>query len=117
MARYGNAYPAIQKSALMLTGACLIVFMVFPPTFLLNGVLISGLWKWGLILALLGTVIPPLFFAIGTPRIGVTMSSIISAVELPVAVGMSFFVLLEEVSVLQWVGVALIVGAIVISKK
>src|SRR5690554_6081587 len=65
MSRIGNSYPAVQKSALMLTGACLMIFIVFPPIFLVNGVLVSGLWKWGLVLASLGTVIPPLFFAIG----------------------------------------------------
>lgn len=115
MSRYGNGYPAVQKSALMLTGACLLIFIVFPPTFLVNGVLTAGLWKWGLVLASLGTVIPPLFFAVGIPIVGVTLSSIISAVELPVAVAMSYFILLEDVSGLQWLGVFIILGAIVFS--
>ena len=115
MSRIGNAYPAVQKSALMLTGACLLIFIVFPPAFLVNGVLTSGLWKWGLILALLGTVIPPLFFAIGVPKVGATLSSILSAVELPVAVAMSYFILLEDVSGLQWLGVFIILGAITVS--
>ncbi len=115
MSRFGNSYPAVQKSALMLTGACFLIFIVFPPTFLVNGVLTAGLWKWGLILASLGTVVPPLFFAIGTPKIGVTLSSIISAIELPVAVAMSYFFLMENVNGLQWLGVFIILGAIIIS--
>lgn len=115
MSRFGNGYPPVQKSALMLTGACLLIFIVFPPTFLFNGVLLGGLWKWGLILATLGTVIPPLFFALGTPAIGVGLSSIISAIELPVAVTMSYFFLLEPVSKWQWLGVFIILSAIVIS--
>lgn len=115
MSRYGNDYPPVQKSALMLTGACALIFIVFPPAFLFNGVLTSGLWKWGIILASLGTVIPPLFFAIGIPRVGVTWSSILSAVELPVAVAMSYFVLLEPVSGWQWLGVMIILGAIIVS--
>lgn len=115
MSRFGNGYPAVQKSALMLTGACLLIFMVFPPAFLFNGVLTAGLWKWGLVLASLGTVIPPLFFAVGIPKVGVTLSSIISAVELPVAVAMSYFVLMEDVSGLQWLGVLIILAAIIVS--
>ena len=115
MSRFGNGYPAVQKSALMLTGACMLIFIVFPPTFLINGVLTAGLWKWGLVLASLGTVIPPLFFAVGIPKVGVTLSSIISAVELPVAVAMSYFVLMEDVSGLQWLGVFIILGAIIVS--
>jgi drug/metabolite transporter (DMT)-like permease len=113
--RVGNDYPPVQKSAFMLTGACLLVFIVFPPSFIFNGVLLGKLWQWGLLLSVFGTVIPPLFFAIGIPRIGVPVSSIISAAELPVAVAMSYFVLAEKVTALQWIGVAIILSAIVFS--
>jgi drug/metabolite transporter (DMT)-like permease len=113
--RLGNDYPPVQKSAFMLTGACLLVFVVFPPVFIFNGVLGGGLWQWGLLLSVFGTVIPPLFFAIGVPKIGVTVSSIISAAELPVAVAMSYFVLAEKVSGMQWIGVVIILSAIVFS--
>lgn len=111
--RVGNNYPAVQKSALMLTGACILVFMVFPPTFLVSGALVRGLWFWGLLLSVFGTVLPPLFYAIGIPKIGIPLSSILSAVELPVAVGMSYFLLSESVSPLQWLGVAIILLAII----
>jgi len=113
--RLGNGYPPVQKSALFLTGACILIFIVFPPTFLFNGALVGGLWQWGLLLAAFGTVIPPLFFAIGVPKIGVTVSSIISAAELPVAVAMSYFVLAEKVSAFQWIGVLIIVSAVIFS--
>ena len=115
MSRVGNTYPAVQKSALMLTGSCILIFIVFPPAFFFNGVLTGGLWKWGLLLSLFGTVIPPLFFAIGIPKTGVTLSSIISAAELPVAVAMSYLILGEKVSGLQWLGVFIILSAIIIS--
>lgn len=111
--RVGNNYPAVQKSALMLTGACILVFTVFPPTFLISGALAQGLWFWGLLLSVFGTVLPPLFYAIGIPKVGIPLSSILSAVELPVAVGMSYFLLSEEVSALQWLGVIIILLAII----
>jgi len=53
-------------------------------------------------------VLPPLLYAYGMPTVGVSLGSILSAVELPVAVSMSYFVLQEEVSLLRWLGVALI---------
>jgi len=112
--RVGNTYPAIQKSALMLTGACILIFAIFPPFFIIDGTLIAGLWFWGLILALFGTILPPLFFAIGVPKIGIPVSSILSAAELPVAVAMSYFVLSEKVSVEQWLGVIIILLAIIL---
>ena len=111
----GNHLHPTTKSALLLTGACILVFTVFPPEFLVNGALGQGLMKWGLILAVFGTVIPPLFFAYGIPKAGLGLSAILSAAELPVAVLMSSLVLREEVWPVQWLGVALILAAIILS--
>lgn len=110
----GNEYPPIQKSALMITGACILIFIVLPPAFLFNGALNGSLLKWGLILAVFGTVIPPLCFAGGIPKIGLTMSSILSSAELPVAVSMSALVLHEEVSLIRWIGVAIILSSMIL---
>lgn len=112
--KLGTEYPVLKKSALMITGACMIIFMLLPPYFLFNGALAGSLLKWGMILAVFGTVIPPLCFAAGIPKAGLTLSSILSSVELPVAVSMSALVLHEEVSLLRWLGVAIILGAMVL---
>ncbi len=110
----GNEYPPIQKSALMITGACILIFIVLPPQFLINGALGGSLLKWGLILAVFGTVIPPFCFSSGIPKIGLTLSSILSAAELPVAVGMSALILHEEVSLVRWIGVAVILSSMIL---
>lgn len=112
--RIGNEYPVLKKSALMITGACILIFIIFPPAFLFNGALGGSLLKWGLIISVFGTVIPPLFYAEGVPRIGTALSSILSAAELPVAVMMAGFVLHEQVSFLRWVGVAIILSAMIL---
>ena len=110
----GNEYPPLQKSALMITGACILIFAVLPPAFLINGALGGSLLKWGLILAVFGTVIPPLCFASGIPKIGLTLSSILSSAELPVAVSMSALVLHEEVSLIRWIGVLIILSSMIL---
>ena len=112
--RIGNEYPPLQKAALMITGACVLIFILFPPAFIWNGALYGSLLKWGLIIAVFGTVIPPLFYAEGVPKIGTALSSILSAAELPVAVMMAGFVLQEQVSFLRWVGVCIILSAMVL---
>jgi len=112
--RIGNEYPALKKSALMITGACILIFILFPPTFLFSGALNGSLLKWGLIISIFGTVIPPLFYAEGVPKIGTALSSILSAAELPVAVMMAGFVLQEQVSFLRWIGVCVILSAMVL---
>ncbi|WP_316830941.1 DMT family transporter [Pedobacter aquatilis] len=112
--KIGTEYPVLKKSALMITGACLLIFILFPPAFLFSGALSGTLLKWGLIIAVFGTIIPPLFYADGVPRIGTALSSILSAAELPIAVMMAGFVLQEQVSLLRWLGVIVILSAMIL---
>lgn len=113
----GKAAPEVNpywRAAIMLIGSVAITFAISPPHFLVNGALAHGLWRWGILLALFGAIIPPLFFAIGVPRIGSGLTSILGAAELPTAVLMSRFVLGEPVSGLQWIGVIVILAGIVV---
>lgn len=111
--RIGNDLPVLKKSALMITGSCFVTFLIFPPLFFFNGVYWSGLYWWGGALALLGTVIPPFFFSVGMPRVGVSIGAILSAAELPVATLSSAFILHESVDAIRWLGVVLILLAII----
>lgn len=103
-----------KKTAWMLTGATLLTVIVYPPVFLFNGAISQGFLLYGLPLALFGAVIPPFLFAIGIPKIGVGLSSIINATELPVAVMASSLVLGELVTSSQWTGVSVILLAMII---
>ncbi len=111
--RVGNDYPPIQKSALMVTGSCIMICCIFPPAFLISGALGDSIWHYGLILSFFGTVTPPLLFAYGIPKIGYSLSGILSSAELPVATAMSYFILKEAVSPIQWVGVLLILATVI----
>jgi drug/metabolite transporter (DMT)-like permease len=113
----GNNIHPFTKSAILLTGACILVFSIFPPVFLVNGALMHGLFKWGILLAIFGTVLPPIFFAYGIPKAGLGLSAILSAAELPVAVLMSRIVLEEDVWPVQWFGVSIILLAIVFANR
>ncbi|AMM52517.1 multidrug transporter [Rufibacter sp. DG15C] len=112
--RVGNELSPVKKSAWMLTGSTILVFVVFPPVFLINGSLMQGLGALGIVFALFAAVIPPVLFAKGIPRAGVVLSSILSTVELPVAVAMSYFILHEPVTAMRWVGVGIILLALVL---
>lgn len=106
--KVGNDHPPLRKSALMVTGAFIFVMVVIRPFTLLNIEDNIPLYEYGFLLALFGTILPPVLFSYGMPKVGVSVGSIISAVELPVAVSMSYFVLHESVSSKQWLGVLLI---------
>lgn len=75
---------------------------------------LSILFNWGIPIALFGTVIPPMMFNKGFPLVGIGLGSILSAFELPVSILVSFLILGEVINGSQWLGVALILIAIVL---
>ena len=102
-----------QRSLFMLFGGAIIVFCfaIFTQITPFNFDIFA---KWGIILALFGTIIPPILMNAGFPSTGLGLGSIVSSLELPVSVLMAYFILSEEVITLQWFGILLILAAIVI---
>jgi drug/metabolite transporter (DMT)-like permease len=110
----GKDAAPVLKSALLSTGGLIVVFLLFPPMFLFDLPVLMGVAPYGLLLGLFGVVLPPLLFSIGMPHIGPGLGTILTASELPVAVSMSSLILVEHVSISQWVGVVFILGGIMI---
>ncbi|MGR5985278.1 EamA family transporter [Bacillus cytotoxicus] len=106
--------PSLPRGVLLMAGALTLVMIVFPPTFLFNGAISQGLWKYGLGLGTFSIVIPSIAFTIGIPKIGSGLATILGATELPVTTIMSVFVLKEAVLASQWFGVAFILIGIAI---
>ncbi len=74
--------------------------------------------KWGSFLGVFGTILPPILFNKGMPKIGTGLGSIISALEIPVSVFSAYLLLNESISVLQWLGIVVILfSVIVINRK
>lgn len=127
--------PVLRKSLIMLSGGAVIVliFLFFAQigplhfdvlkSFYLNFTDntehvkpfdFSIFYTYGFILALFGTIIPPTLFNLGFPITGLGLGSIISSLELPVSVTMAFILLGEQVILIQWIGIILILFAIVL---
>ncbi len=102
-----------QRSLFMLLGGAIIVFSfgLFTQTTEFNFEIFT---KWGIVLALFGTIIPPMLLNAGFPLTGIGLGSIVSSLELPVSVLMAYFLLNEELQLIQWIGILLIIIAIVI---
>src|SRR5690606_4625520 len=133
--RIGNYLPVFRKSFLMLCGGAIVVLtflilaqigpyyseglhqfyvkMSMDSEMMKKAFDISIFWKYGLFLALFGTVLPPILFNLGFPKTGLGLGSIISSMELPVSVMMAFVLLNEQVLAIQWLGIAIILFAIV----
>ena len=102
-----------QRSLYMLLGGAIIVFGfgLYTQTTDFNFDIFA---KWGIVLALFGTIIPPMLLNAGFPLSGIGLGSIVSSLELPVSVLMAYFLLKEEILLIQWIGITLIILAIVI---
>ncbi|GGF08753.1 EamA family transporter [Flavobacterium limi] len=102
-----------QRSLYMLLGGAVIVFS-FALATQNTPFNFSIFLKWGIVLSLFGTIIPPMLMNAGFPLTGIGLGSIVSALELPVSVMMAFVLLNEKVIFLQWIGIILIILAIII---
>src|SRR5690606_11473403 len=94
--RIATYLPAYKKSLIMLLGGFVVIigFLIYSYDGSFD---FSIFWKWGLILSLFGTIIPPLLLNAGFPKTGLGLGSIVSSVELPVSVTMAYVLLSEEV--------------------
>jgi drug/metabolite transporter (DMT)-like permease len=102
-----------QRSLYMLLGGAIVVIVFAIISY--HGVFQWNIfYKWGLVLALFGTIIPPMLLNAGFPHTGIGLGSVVAAIELPVSVMMAYFLLYENVSLIQWFGIILILAAIVL---
>ena len=103
---------SLRRSLWMMLGGTLTVGIILSP-FLLEQFNFEILTKWGLILALFGTILPPILYTAGMPKINVGLGAIISSIELPAAVLMAYFLINEQVNTYQWAGILIILLAVV----
>lgn len=101
-----------QRSLYMLLGGAVVVF-IFALITQHTPFNFDIFYKWGILIAFFGTVIPPMLLNAGFPLTGIGLGSIVSAFELPVSVMMAFMILGETVVFTQWIGILLIILAIV----
>ncbi|MFJ7738314.1 EamA family transporter [Lysinibacillus sp. NPDC097287] len=96
---------------LIMSFVALVVISIFlNPEIVWNGKLFSeGLWKYGLALGLFGIILPIYLFSIAVPKVGGALASILSAMELPVAVTVSVIVLHEPLTLVQVAGIILVI--------
>ncbi|HLW32390.1 MAG TPA: EamA family transporter [Aequorivita sp.] len=108
--------PLLTRSRYLVYGG-LIVVAIFWNIDILREFNWIVFLKWGSFLGFFGTILPPILFNKGMPRIGTGLGSIISALEIPVSVYSAYLLLSEEVTILQWVGIVVILISVVIINR
>jgi drug/metabolite transporter (DMT)-like permease len=111
--RVATEISSAQRSLYMLLGGAVIVFS-FAFITQVTPFNLEIFMKWGIVLSLFGTIIPPMLMNAGFPLTGIGLGSIVSALELPVSVMMAYVLLNEKVILSQWIGIVLIILAIII---
>ncbi|HTN35476.1 MAG TPA: DMT family transporter [Arachidicoccus sp.] len=107
------SFPPLKRSLYMILGGMIALTVIFHSS-LNTDFSFEILPRWGILLSLFGTVLPPLLFTKGMPWIGVGLGAIIATIEIPVSVLMAHLLLNEYVSLFQWLGVILILFAVVL---
>jgi drug/metabolite transporter (DMT)-like permease len=104
---------AFRRTIWMLLGGLIIVMLISFPSLIekFNWQIFTS---WGIVLALFGTILPPVLFSIGMPKINLGLGAILSSVEIPVSVLMAYFLLHEKVNIYQWSGIILIMITVIL---
>lgn len=102
------------RSIYLLVGSVIIITLIWGYSLVTNPFDFSIFYKWGILIAVFGTILPPLLFTKGMPVVGIGVGSIIASMELPVSVSMAKFLLGETVNITQWLGIAIILASIVL---
>ncbi|RYZ33674.1 MAG: EamA/RhaT family transporter [Sphingobacteriales bacterium] len=111
--RIAPLLPPGKRSFYMLCGGAVIV-VIFAIATQRTPYNYDIFFKWGILLSVFGTILPPFLLNAGFPKTGIGLGSIVSALELPVSVGMAWVFLHEVVSFTQWIGIGIILFAIVL---
>ncbi|MGV3489036.1 MAG: DMT family transporter [Tuberibacillus sp.] len=105
--------PEFYKSMIMVMVNVVVFFIIFSAVEPIREINPFGtIWIWGLILGVMGQLLPPLLLSYGAPIIGGTTTSILSSVELPVGIIVSGIMIKDTIDVVQWIGVVLILAGI-----
>lgn len=99
----------VTRTLFMSIVAFLMICIFSAPEVIWSGKLFNTeLWIFGIVLGIFGIILPIFLFSIAAPKVGGALSSILSAMELPVAVIASVIVLHETLSILQISGIVLV---------
>lgn len=112
--RLNNNVHPLKKSAVMMIGSSMGIFLVNVSSLITSMHVDASLIKWAVFLAVFGTIIPPVLFARGIPKAGAGVSAMLMTAELPVAVICSHIVLREEIGTVQWLGILVMLFAIIL---
>lgn len=112
MNRIGRGVHPITKSALMVSGALVMVLLFLAPDLPVSPAHFSSILPYGIPLTLFGVFLPPLLFGSGMPHISPRPRQSSRCQRAPRRLFFSFLLLGESISFLQIIGIVMILCGI-----
>ncbi|MFB9769150.1 EamA family transporter [Lactiplantibacillus modestisalitolerans] len=112
-ASLGNNLDPLSKTWLLCLGAFILIAIVWAPQTLHSPTTVATV-KWGVLIALFSMVFPLVVYSIFMPYLDLGIGPILSSLELPASIVVAFALLGETVSWSQILGVAVIIGAVIL---
>ncbi|THE10645.1 DMT family transporter [Bacillus timonensis] len=106
----------LTRTSLMATGSTILILILFMREIPSVLPLETDLLAVTVGVSLFGAVLPPLFFAVGSPLVPGGIANILTSIELPIAILSASLILSETVTGLQWVGTIIILAAITLNE-
>jgi drug/metabolite transporter (DMT)-like permease len=113
--RVATQLPTSSRVLFTTTGSLLITFCLTPVSFI-SGALFREFFWFGIPLAIVGIVLPVFLIQKGAPNIPDGVTTIMASSELPSGILMAALFLQDTVGALEWLGVIIILGGIVLSQ-
>ncbi|MFS0821153.1 EamA family transporter [Bacillus sp. 1P02SD] len=106
----------LTRTSLMATGSTILILVLFMREIPSVLPLETDLLTVTVGVSLFGAVLPPLFFAVGSPLVPGGIANILTSIELPIAILSASLILSETVTGLQWLGTIIILAAIALNE-
>lgn len=107
--------PSHVRSKFLVLGGLLFI-MLFWNVQIIQELSLNSLY-WGIVIAVFGTILPPLLFTKGIPQVGISMGNIFASLEIPVSIISAVIILHESVALIQWGGICFILFAIILINR
>ncbi|MDR1421803.1 MAG: DMT family transporter [Coriobacteriales bacterium] len=114
-ARVAPGLPAFSRTTIITVGR-LFIALAFAPTFFTILPPLHLTATVGVLMALTGIILPILCFQVATPHLPSGVTTIMTSSELPASILLASLFIGEQVTPLMWLGVALVLGGIVLSQ-
>lgn len=105
-----------EQRGMVVCAGSVVMSLTVCPDYLVSGVLAQGIAPFAVVAGFFGLMCPVLLFGLGSPHLPAGLSTVMAAAELPAGLFIAMVVLGEPLGVIEWLGVAVILGGVCLAQ-